>query len=45
MLYTLTEIRANWASMFGAGEFVTYLRENFVQVYDAELNFIGYERA
>lgn len=45
MLYSFKEIKEMYSEMYRPYKtFEEYLRENFIPIYDDELNFIGYEK-
>lgn len=41
---TLADIKREYRAEPRRMSFENFLRENFVQVYDKQLNFLGYER-
>ena len=43
-MITLIDIKVEWYKGHRDEEFGSYLRSNYQQVYDINLNFIGYER-
>lgn len=42
-IYTLNDIKYGYVIDKVDQDFATYLRERYIQVYDKDLNFLGYE--